>query len=165
MPFREKALYHFGHFRLDAGQGLLHADGELIPLAPKAFETLLAVVESQGRVLEKEELLKRVWPDAFVEEGSLAQNVSILRKALGEGTNGQQYIQTLPKRGYRFVAPVTVSNADDRVDVSTQAVEQIGGGQATKSHSLPYRGYVLVGAALIALAVGLAGGTGTRLLA
>jgi TolB-like protein/Tfp pilus assembly protein PilF len=104
MPEKTRAFYDFGPFRLDASQRLFERDGERIPLAPKVFDTLLALVESPGEVLEKGELLKKIWPDAFVEEGSLAQNVSILRKLLGESTNGQPYIQTVPKRGYLFVA-------------------------------------------------------------
>jgi TolB-like protein len=83
---------------------VLERDGELILLAPKAFDTLLALLQSRGDVLDKEDLLKRIWPDSFVEEGSLAQNISILRKVLGEGADGQPYIQTIPKRGYRFVS-------------------------------------------------------------
>src|SRR5215467_6850276 len=104
MPLDEKRSYQFGPFRLDAGQRLFERDGERIPLAPKVFDTLLAMVERPGEVLEKEKLLKKIWPDAFVEEGSLAQNVSILRKVLGENTSGQPYIQTIPKRGYLFAA-------------------------------------------------------------
>jgi TolB-like protein/Tfp pilus assembly protein PilF len=105
MPLGDKTFYEFGPFRLDARQKLLQRDGELIPLAPKAFDTLLALLQSTGELLEKEDLLKKIWPDTFVEEGSLAQNISILRKMLGESTDGQPYIQTIPKRGYRFVTP------------------------------------------------------------
>lgn len=79
---------------------------EFIPLAPKVLETLLALVEHRGRILDKEVLLRQVWPDTFVEEVSLAKNISTLRKTLGEGVDGQRYIETIPKRGYRFVAPV-----------------------------------------------------------
>src|ERR1700681_5054280 len=111
MPMPEKILYEFGSFRLDPSERVLFRDEELVPLAPKAFDTVLSLVESQGRVLEKDEILKTIWPDTFVEEGSLAQNISILRKALGEGTNGLQYIQTIPKRGYRFVAPVRLAES------------------------------------------------------
>jgi DNA-binding winged helix-turn-helix (wHTH) protein/tetratricopeptide (TPR) repeat protein len=98
---------------VDPEQRLLLSDGEVVPLAPKAFDTLLALVESQGAVLLKDELLKKVWPDTFVEEGSLAQNISILRKVLGEGANGEAYIQTIPKRGYRFVFPVAAAPSTD----------------------------------------------------
>jgi adenylate cyclase len=104
MPLGEKPIYEFGPFRVDASQRLLQRDGELIPLAPKAFDTLLALVEAADQVLLKEDLLKRVWPDTFVEEGSLAQNISLLRKVLGETGNGQPYIQTIPKRGYRLAS-------------------------------------------------------------
>jgi TolB-like protein len=105
IPRRENPVYEFGPFRLDAGQRFLARDGELIPLAPKAFDTLLALVARPGEVLAKEDLLKAIWPDTFVEEGNLAQNISLLRKVLGYDPSGQQYIQTVPKRGYRFVAP------------------------------------------------------------
>jgi DNA-binding winged helix-turn-helix (wHTH) protein/tetratricopeptide (TPR) repeat protein len=106
-PLEGKALYEFGPFRLDASQRVLVRDGELIPMAPKTFETLQALVEAGGLVVEKDDLIHKVWPETFVEEGSLTQNISILRKLLGE-SDGQRYIQTIPKRGYRFVAKVTV---------------------------------------------------------
>jgi TolB-like protein/Tfp pilus assembly protein PilF len=109
MPLEEKRVYRFGPFCLDTGSRLLHREGELIPLAPKTLDTLLALVERSGDVLDKQDLLKKVWPDTFVEEGSLAQNISILRRVLGECADGQQYIQTIPKRGYRFVASLNES--------------------------------------------------------
>ena len=94
----------FGPYRLDRDQRLLFRGSEIIPLAPRVYDTLLALVESGGRVADKEDLLRRVWHDAFVEEGSLARNVSTLRKILGEGPRDQKYIITVPKRGYRFAA-------------------------------------------------------------
>ena len=152
---REKTLYEFGSFRLDASQRLLLRGGELIPLAPKAFDTLLALMESQGRVLAKDELLKAVWPDTFVEEGSLAQNISLLRKALGEGTNGLQYIQTIPKRGYRFVAPVKVAGS---VTGSEPPADSGLNGNPNNSlpaarSSGPSRKYVLAATAAMVVAV------------
>jgi TolB-like protein/DNA-binding winged helix-turn-helix (wHTH) protein/Tfp pilus assembly protein PilF len=99
-------IYEFGPFRLDATEHLLLRDGEAVPLTPKAFDLLLALVERHGHLLEKEELLKKVWPETFVEEANLASNISQLRKALGDGENGRRYIETAPKRGYRFVASV-----------------------------------------------------------
>ena len=99
-------LYEFGPFRLDACERLLLRDGQVVPLTPKAFDVLLALIEQRGRLLEKEALLKAVWPDSFVEEGNLADNISRVRKALGEGENGQKFIETIPRRGYRFVAEV-----------------------------------------------------------
>src|SRR5215468_2879023 len=106
MSLQTKHIYEFGPFRLDAAEHLLLRDGEAVPLTPKAFDLLLALVERHGHLLEKEELLKKVWPDTFVEEANLASNISLLRKALGDGQNGHRYIETAPKRGYRFVADV-----------------------------------------------------------
>jgi DNA-binding winged helix-turn-helix (wHTH) protein/tetratricopeptide (TPR) repeat protein len=106
---QEKVLYGFDHYRLDPAQRILMRDHDLIPLTPKAFDMLLALVESEGRVVEKEELLRRVWPGTFVEEGSLTQTISVLRRTLGQTSGGPQYIQTISKRGYRFEAPVTVT--------------------------------------------------------
>ena len=105
MKQSDKHFYEFGPFRLDTAERLLLRDGQHIPLTPKAFETLLILVENYGRVIDKDELLKKVWPDTFVEEVNLAKNVSYLRKILG-GEEAAQYIETIPKRGYRFVASV-----------------------------------------------------------
>src|SRR5262245_3773529 len=99
-------LYEFGPFRLDVRERLLLRDGESVPLTPKAFDLLLALVEHHGHLLEKDELLKLVWPDTLVEEANLYSNVSLIRKALGDGENGQRFIETVPRRGYRFVAGV-----------------------------------------------------------
>jgi len=112
MSLQTKHIYEFGPFRLDAAEHLLLRDGEAVPLTPKAFDLLLALVERHGRLLEKDELLKLVWPDTFVEEANLASNISQLRKALGEGENGQRFIETAPKRGYRFIA--TVKKIEDK---------------------------------------------------
>ena len=98
-------LYEFGPFRLDATERLLLRDEQHIHLPPKALETLLVLVENGGHVIDKDELIKKVWPDTFVEEVNLAKNVSCLRKILGGG-QPEQYIETIPKRGYRFVAGV-----------------------------------------------------------
>src|SRR5215471_12924750 len=107
MSQETKRLYEFGAFRLDPQERLLLRQGEIVPLTPKAFDMLLALVENSGRLLGKEELMQRLWPDSFVEEGSLSQNVSLLRKALGENVEGERFIETVPRRGYRFIAGVT----------------------------------------------------------
>jgi DNA-binding winged helix-turn-helix (wHTH) protein/TolB-like protein len=103
----ESRFYEFGCFRLDAAERvLLRDEGELVPLTPKVFDILLALVEHGGHVVEKDDLMKRVWPDTFVEEGNLTQNVSVLRKALGESPNGPKFIETIARRGYRFVGTI-----------------------------------------------------------
>ena len=99
-------LYEFGPFRLDPAERLLLRDGRAVPLTPKVFDILVLLVENGGRLLEKDELMRRVWPDSFVEEGNLTFNISVLRKALGEGHGHHPYIETVPRRGYRFVADV-----------------------------------------------------------
>src|SRR5688500_7954076 len=105
MKQSDKHFYEFGPFRLDTADRLLLRDGQHVPLTPKAFETLLILVEHCGRVIDKDELLKKVLQDTFVEEVKLAKNGSYLRKILG-GEEAAQYIETIPKRGYRFVAIV-----------------------------------------------------------
>ncbi|HEV2912476.1 MAG TPA: tetratricopeptide repeat protein [Pyrinomonadaceae bacterium] len=99
-------IYEFGEFRLDATERRLLRGNQLISLTPKAFDTLLMLVKRSGHVVEKDEMLKEVWPDTFVEEATLAQNIFTLRKALGQVKDGSLYIETVPKRGYRFVASV-----------------------------------------------------------
>jgi DNA-binding winged helix-turn-helix (wHTH) protein/TolB-like protein len=101
-----KSFYDFGQFRLDMAERILLRDGKHIPLQPKTFETLLALVERHGHIVEREELMRLVWPDTFVEEVNLAKNISILRKLLAEADPSTEYIQTIPKRGYRFAAEV-----------------------------------------------------------
>jgi pimeloyl-ACP methyl ester carboxylesterase/DNA-binding winged helix-turn-helix (wHTH) protein/class 3 adenylate cyclase len=101
-----KLLYGFGPFRIDTVERTLLCHERPVPLTPKVFDTLLALVESSGHVLGKNELMQKVWPDSFVEENNLAQNISVLRKVLGEGAQGLKYIETVSKRGYRFVADV-----------------------------------------------------------
>ena len=98
----QQNCYSFGPFLLDTRERVLLRDGEIVPLTAKVFETLVVLVENNGHALEKEELIKTLWPDTFVEEGNLTQNVSRLRKVLGE-----DYIETLPRRGYRFTADVS----------------------------------------------------------
>lgn len=109
-----KHFYEFGPFRIDAVERLLLRQGEVVPLNPKAFETLLLLVSNSGHMLGKEEMMKTLWPDTFVEEGNLSQNIFLLRKALGETPDEQKYIETVPKRGYRFVATVREFRDDGR---------------------------------------------------
>jgi DNA-binding winged helix-turn-helix (wHTH) protein/TolB-like protein/Tfp pilus assembly protein PilF len=114
-------FYEFGDFRVDVQERLLYRGGEVVPLSPKVFDTLLVLVEHAGHVLEKTELMQLLWPDTFVEESSLAQNVSLLRKALSEGASARQYIETVPKRGYRFAAEVREATQNGREATGLQA--------------------------------------------
>jgi len=100
--------YEFGPFRLIPDEGLLLRHDRPVPLTPKALETLVVLVQNSGHLVEKDELLGKVWPDSFVEEATVAQNVFTLRKVLGDTPDGHQYIETVPRRGYRFVAAVRV---------------------------------------------------------
>ncbi len=99
-------FYQFGPFRLDAAERLLLREGEPVLLTPKVFDTLLVLVQNSGRLLGKDELMQTVWPDAIVEESNLSQNIFTLRKALGESPTKPKYIETIPRRGYRFIASV-----------------------------------------------------------
>jgi TolB-like protein/DNA-binding winged helix-turn-helix (wHTH) protein/Tfp pilus assembly protein PilF len=105
---RTKGFYEFGPYRLDADTPVLFKDGAIVPLTPKVLGTLKPLLENAGEVIPKEQLLRTVWPDTFVEESSLAQNISVLRKALGSAPGGGAYIETVAKRGYRFITEVRV---------------------------------------------------------
>jgi len=106
-------VYEFGPFRLDGAERTLTREGEPVRLSPKLIETLLVLVERNGHIVEKDELMEAVWPGTFVEESNLSSNVSLLRKALGDGENGKPYIETIPRRGYRFVAEVREWTGDE----------------------------------------------------
>ena len=104
MFLQDNHLYEFDPFLLDAGSRILLKNGVTVRLTPKAFETLLVLVQHGLQVVDKDQLLKDVWPDSFVEEGSLSRNIHELRKALGDDSSEPRYIETIPKRGYRFIA-------------------------------------------------------------
>src|SRR5215475_2818547 len=98
--------FEFGSYRLDAGSGMLFRGGKHVAIPPKVAELLVALVKAGGKVLTREELLSRLWPDTVVEEGSLTSHISLLRKVLGEHPSGRDLVETIPKRGYRFTGPV-----------------------------------------------------------
>src|SRR5262245_44088805 len=122
MELKIKKLYKFGPFRLDAGERALFRDNQPVSLTPKAFDTLLLLVENSGHILEKENMLRSIWQDTFVEEANLAVNISALRKILGERDGGGQYIETIPRRGYRFIAEVTCDTPSPPVESASPAV-------------------------------------------
>ena len=106
MALATRVLYEFGKFRLDPAEHLLLRDGKPVALTPKAFDILCVLAQSGGHLLSKDELMKKVWPNSFVEEANLSVNISALRRALGDTPEGQELIATVPKLGYRFVTPV-----------------------------------------------------------
>ncbi len=108
-------LYDFEGFRMDTEQGCLMRGDEVVPLTPKAFDTLLVLVKNPGKVVSKDSLLDQVWKDTFVEESTLAQNISTLRKALSKYQGGTDFIVTIPRRGYRFVADVSEIGSDEEI--------------------------------------------------
>ena len=108
-------LYEFDAFCLDAEKRTLLWQGEVVPLAPKAFDMLLVLIRHQGQVLDKEQLMEMLWPDSIVEEANVPQNISMLRKALGESPNRRKYITTISGRGYKFAADVKEVNAEPEV--------------------------------------------------
>jgi eukaryotic-like serine/threonine-protein kinase len=112
IPRQAHYFYQFGPFQVDVANRLLLRDGAPVALPPKVFEALYVLVENSGRVLEKGDLMNRLWPDCFVEEGNLTQTIFQLRKALGESGANQQYIETIPRRGYRFIAEIRMVNGE-----------------------------------------------------
>src|SRR5688572_26331862 len=116
MPSLINHFYRFGEFTIDADQRVLLRHGKPLLLAPKVLETLLTLVQNGGRIIEKEELMKRLWPDTFVEESNLTYCIVQLRKILGDEARHPSYIETIPKRGYRFMLEVEeVSSATEIV--------------------------------------------------
>src|SRR5215208_5145247 len=112
--YRSNLTYEFGPYRLDPSTRVLTRAGDTISLTPKATDILLLLVVNAGQLVEKDELLQEVWPDTFVEESNLTQNIFTLRRALGDERAGPRYIETVTRRGYRFVAAVRdVDSTDD----------------------------------------------------
>ena len=115
-------VYYFGAFCLNPAEHRLLRNGESVRLAPKAFDILLVLIQNKGSLVMKDKLLAAVWPDAFVEEANLSVNIASLRKALDEGDDKRQYIETVPKRGYRFVEPVSEQNSVNAKLLKTQFI-------------------------------------------
>src|SRR5262245_61841800 len=114
-------FFEFGPFRLEVSSRSLFRDRELIALTPKAFDTLQVLVEEAGRLVTKDELMERVWPDVVVEEGSIANNISMLRKVLNPYFGADGSIATVARRGYRFTAPVVMKSRAAEIAVVTPA--------------------------------------------
>jgi DNA-binding winged helix-turn-helix (wHTH) protein len=155
MSRQAKHLLEFGPFRMDLEERLLMRDQETIPLSPKAFETLLVLVQHSERVVLKDDLMKTLWPDTFVEESNLSQHIFLLRKALGEKAHEPQYIVTVPGRGYRFAQKVVdLSEANGELVVQSSSIQRV-----TIEGAYPAgRSWVPPTAAIFAAAVLLSGG-------
>jgi TolB-like protein/tetratricopeptide (TPR) repeat protein len=115
---RTNVVYEFGPFRLEVSEHRLVREGRSIPLTGKAFDTLRVLVERHGTLVPKRDLMNAIWPETTVEENNLDRNISTVRKALGEKATGQQYIETVPRVGYRFVARISAAPAEDVSDSS-----------------------------------------------
>jgi len=117
MSLETQAFYEFGPYRLEPSERLLLRLGEAVPLPPKAFKTLLLLVQNSGHAVSRDELMKALWPDTFVEENNLTQQISLLRRALRENSGGHEYIETVPRLGYRFVMPVREGSCGDGTEL------------------------------------------------
>ena len=106
MADEPKIVYEFGPFRVDPDKQILLRDNQAVAITPKVFQTLLILVRRSGEVVTKDDLMKELWPDAFVEESNLSQNIFMLRKALGDSPEERRHIVTVPGRGYRFTTAV-----------------------------------------------------------
>lgn len=140
MMRQTQQFYEFGPFRVDRAERLLLQNGQVVPLTPKVFDTLLILVENSRHILTKDELMKMVWPETAVEEANLTKNISTLRKALRESPGQHQYIETIPWRGYRFVASVREvgdENADLILEERTRSRVLIEQEQETSVQAVP----------------------------
>lgn len=149
MTMENKRFYEFGPFRIDSDERQLLRGDEPVPLTPKAFETLLILVRSSERVVLKDDLMKSLWPDSFVEEANLSQNIFILRKALGETAQNPHYITTVPGRGYRFAQKVReVPDGEADLVVQSQSIQSITISERHRTRS----GFLWAGLAVLAAA-------------
>jgi TolB-like protein/DNA-binding winged helix-turn-helix (wHTH) protein/Tfp pilus assembly protein PilF len=133
-PLKAKHIYEFGSFRLDTEEKVLMRQGQAVPIPPKDLETLLVLVEQAGHIVQKDELMERVWPGVFIEEGNLSRRVFNLRQVLGDSPDGRKYIETIPRRGYRFIAAVHENaESEGTLQIASQASERpqtaVGRGQ------------------------------------
>jgi eukaryotic-like serine/threonine-protein kinase len=152
-------LYKFGPFQVEPAERLLLRDGQPVPVTPKAFDTLLVLIENSGHLVLKEDLMKAVWPDSFVEEVNLSQNISQLRRALGDSPQGSRYIATVPGRGYRFAEKVHLVTEEEPETIrATRSQPEHPGAttgtlaltQGSKLHRRPWN-WVLLAAVVVVL--------------
>lgn len=157
---RQVPLYSFGPFHLDTEQELLLRDVQPVRLEPKVLEVLAVLVQNHGRVVRKDELMKQVWPNSFVEEGNLASSICKIRRALGETGNGHTFVETVPKRGYRFVPSVTEVVDDGHRAPSSGSAGDDGGLKKDTIAVLPFKP---IGASIDELGLAMADSLITRI--
>ena len=136
MALETKHFYEFGEFRFDPSEGDVFRNGQPLRLTPKAIHLLKILVENHGHLVEKDNLISEVWPDSFVEDGNLAVNIAMLRKALGDSAGVPTVIETVPRRGYRFIASVERKNHE--ANIITGEYSGIGAGQRKRLHKKQY---------------------------
>src|SRR5215470_15595050 len=128
LELQNSQYYEFGPFRLTTGDHRLYRNGEVVLLPPKEFDLLLLLAQNPGRVMSRENLIKALWPNTVVEEANLNVHISALRKALAETAGEQHFIETLPRLGYRFIAPVTEVNMAAAISSISHALAENGVG-------------------------------------
>src|SRR5688500_4966010 len=116
MAPKRKKFYEFAEFRVDLSRKILLRGEKPVPLTPKVVDTLEILLEKPGELVEKETLMQKIWQDHFVEEGNVTSNIKMLRKALGDDAAAPQFIETVPRRGYRFIAEVNETSADNSLN-------------------------------------------------
>src|SRR5580698_5170092 len=159
MSKEAKHFYEFGEFRVDPDKRLLLRDNQPVPLPPKAFETLLVLVQRSEKVVLKDDLMKALWPDSFVEDSNLTQHIFVLRKTLGETAGENRYIATIPGKGYQFAEKVRLVSEPEEIVVESQSVTRV----VIEEQSLPERvrpayAWVWIGVAAVAVVALLGGG-------
>jgi TolB-like protein/DNA-binding winged helix-turn-helix (wHTH) protein/Tfp pilus assembly protein PilF len=162
-PETAQLSYEFDRFRVDVQERFLFRDGNPVPLAPKVFDTLLVLLENNGHVLEKRELMNAIWPESFVEEVNLAHNISVLRKVLKESSNNGNFIETIPKRGYRFTCQFAPLNDNHetkgprQVTSTPQSKKQPAETQHSFSRTIkrnPFAAFLVIGLLIAAIGLG-----------
>jgi eukaryotic-like serine/threonine-protein kinase len=154
MSNQGKEFYEFGPFRLDPGKRVLLRENLPVPLQLKAFETLLVLVRHSEQVVLKDDLMKSVWPDTFVEESNLAQNIFVLRKTLGETVGDPRYIVTIPGRGYRFAGKVRIISEEESLVVARHARSRV----VIEESKARRRPAIAVAGVLVVLVLGVTAG-------
>jgi DNA-binding winged helix-turn-helix (wHTH) protein/Tol biopolymer transport system component len=151
----QHVIYEFGPFHLDESQRVLFSGDHPVSIPPKELDTLVILLRNHGRVVDKQQLMDSVWPNVFVEEGNLARHISYLRRRLGDSASGGQYVETVPKRGYRFVAPVVMHNVNG-------AVQKVNGTSAAAA-AHPASSLAPDGVVIEEVGTGVRGDAGKRL--